>query len=220
MTDEFNLPPDLEAIEAQLASKSLRPLVADRDDLMYRSGWAACLNQREGTQSATRHSPGRWAEMALVAASVALVSVAATWRVSSHYFGAHAASPTPDFASQDFAAVHQNEVHQNAMHQSPMQGRDATRVDDASDLKPDSVLATRGSASRDGAATEATLAAWSYSGRVLVAAPWHVAPNSSPPSPRQIARGITVEEESPSPLPTPRGLLHELSTDASRRRAS
>jgi len=57
MSDELRLPDDLAAMEARLAAQSLPPSGLNRDELMYRAGWAACETQRSA--SAPPPSQGR-----------------------------------------------------------------------------------------------------------------------------------------------------------------
>ena len=41
MSEEPRLPEDLMALEARLAARSLPPVALERDDVLYRAGWAA-----------------------------------------------------------------------------------------------------------------------------------------------------------------------------------
>ena len=73
MSDDLQLPADLTAIEAELARTALPPSPIDRDDLLFRAGWAACETARVAPRR-------RWfASHALVAAAAASVAVGATW---------------------------------------------------------------------------------------------------------------------------------------------
>jgi hypothetical protein len=51
MSDELRLPDDLAACEALLAAKPLAATGIDRDQLLYRSGWAACQVQLAGVNT-------------------------------------------------------------------------------------------------------------------------------------------------------------------------
>ena len=54
MSDELRLPDDLAACEARLAAQSLPASTINRDELMYRAGWAAGV---EATRLAAANSP-------------------------------------------------------------------------------------------------------------------------------------------------------------------
>ena len=81
MSDELRLPDDLAACEARLAAQPLPASRLDRDDVMYRAGWAACEAQWLGANvpaaktPTTRGQTAGWSlASAALAASVAVVA--------------------------------------------------------------------------------------------------------------------------------------------------
>jgi hypothetical protein len=83
MSEEMRLPDHLAACEAMLAGQPLAPSGVDRDQLLYRAGWAACEAQRERAATPADLSPppgmGRTAAWSLASAALAAsLAVAAT----------------------------------------------------------------------------------------------------------------------------------------------
>jgi hypothetical protein len=84
MSDELRLPDDLAACEARLAAQSLPATAINRDELMYRAGWAAGV---ESTRLAALNPPpwkgGARGGIRLAAASLASAAVAASLAVAA-----------------------------------------------------------------------------------------------------------------------------------------
>jgi hypothetical protein len=125
MSDELKLPDELRACEARLAGESLPPSRINRDELLYRAGWAAaCAQALASERAALQPFAGRgtiaaWSlASAALAASLAVVvtrSVTSTdgprstdrSAASSPLFAAGASAPSVDRAarSQDAASA-------------------------------------------------------------------------------------------------------------------
>lgn len=84
MSDELRLPDDLAALEARLAAQSLPASGVNRDELMYRAGWAACEARRRALPLADR-SP-RPASAQVAAWSLASAALAASLAVAATLF--------------------------------------------------------------------------------------------------------------------------------------
>lgn len=88
MSDELRLPDDLAALEARLAAQSLPASGVNRDELMYRAGWAACEAQQSRAVSlpirSTRDSSARIAVWSFASAAMAaLLAAAVTLQLQS-----------------------------------------------------------------------------------------------------------------------------------------
>jgi hypothetical protein len=88
MSDELRLPDDLAALEARLAGQSLPASGVNRDELMYRAGWAACEAQQARAVSLPtqppRHGSARFVAWSLTSAALAAsLAVAATLYLQS-----------------------------------------------------------------------------------------------------------------------------------------
>jgi hypothetical protein len=87
--DDLRLPDELAAYEARLASSPLASSALNRDELLYRAGWAAAeaqLTRRVTTTVAAPRGLGRRAVAAWSAASAAVaasLAVAITWAVAA-----------------------------------------------------------------------------------------------------------------------------------------
>jgi hypothetical protein len=87
MSDELKLPDDLRACEARLARQPLPPSRIDRDELLYRAGWAAARAQAAGNRAvipqpaAPRRTIAAWSLAS--AALAASLAAAATHMVLS-----------------------------------------------------------------------------------------------------------------------------------------
>jgi hypothetical protein len=86
MSDELRLPDDLAACEARLAAQALPATGIDRDQLLYRAGWAACearfvsLNPPPSKGGARGGIIAAWsATSAAIAASLAVI-LTLQWR--------------------------------------------------------------------------------------------------------------------------------------------
>jgi hypothetical protein len=80
MSDELRLPEDLAACEARLAAMSLPASRIDRDELMYRAGWAAALAGVGTTRLAVADPPP--SKRGILAASLASAALAASLAVA------------------------------------------------------------------------------------------------------------------------------------------
>lgn len=92
MSDELNMPDDLRladqlaACEARLAAHPLASSSINRDELLYRAGWAACEAHRQPAAALRPANPSRAKILAWSTASAALaasLAVAATLRLVS-----------------------------------------------------------------------------------------------------------------------------------------
>ena len=82
MSDELRLPDELAATEARLAAMSLAPSGINRDELMYRAGWAACEASRWGL--APSPSPARASDrIRLAASSLSSAAIAASMAIAA-----------------------------------------------------------------------------------------------------------------------------------------
>ena len=83
MFDELRLPEELAACEARLASQPLATSGIDRDQLMYRAGWAACEASRAASRALVDRGLATVAGWSLTSAAVAAslaVIVTLQWR--------------------------------------------------------------------------------------------------------------------------------------------
>ena len=85
MSDELRLPDDLAALEARLAAQSLPASGVNRDELMYRAGWAACEARGRGALPLVDRSP-RPASSQVAAWSLASAALAASLAVAATLF--------------------------------------------------------------------------------------------------------------------------------------
>src|SRR5690606_26157913 len=116
MADEMRLPEELAAFEALLAARALPASRLDRDQVMYRAGWAACeaefypppsKERARGGISDRRQTVGWSGVSAALAASIA-VAVTLGWvrmEQSEVADAERAGAETPRLATDDVAAT-------------------------------------------------------------------------------------------------------------------
>ncbi len=87
MSDELRLPDDLAACEAQLAAKLPPATGINRDELMYRAGWAACeARLASGSRGSVRLASGgggviaAWSLASAATAAALAVALTLQWR--------------------------------------------------------------------------------------------------------------------------------------------
>jgi hypothetical protein len=131
MSDELRLPDDLAACEAQLAALTLTATGIDRDQLMFRAGWAACEARLSNRAAGVEHMPRRnrtliaaWSLTSAATAAALAVALALQWRPRAELEMAADEADAPvqvvtDAARSNPLSLAQREVRPAALSELP-----------------------------------------------------------------------------------------------------
>jgi len=120
--DNFKLPPELSAIENRLRDlPSPHGASIDRDDLMFQSGWAAAMAEKNSSATSSRSAASHWGWPVLSGtfATIAAALAITLW-VSPNRGDDLPMARAPDAAATQLVIeANQNEVHGQRLKESP-----------------------------------------------------------------------------------------------------